>query len=102
MSNERDELADTLQQYALAEDRRDVRTWADYADAILAAGYRRTEPRWADVLTNDGKYEYTVSSDCDGSNLQKWRRMPGKLYIEDASPWEVYEPAKAATTEEAA
>lgn len=68
----------------------------DMADALLAAGYRKTEPRWADTLTNDGTYEYVVSSDCDGSHVQHWRRMPGKTYIEDASPWEPYEPEDAA------
>ena len=39
MSNEREELADVLQQFALTHDRDDSATWGDYADAILAAGY---------------------------------------------------------------
>jgi hypothetical protein len=62
------------------------------AEAILAAGYRKAEPLWVDSLTNDGRYEYTVSSDCDGSNVQYWKRVPGKTYIEAASPWEAYDP----------
>lgn len=68
----------------------------DIADAILLAGYRKAEPRWAETLTNDGFYEYTVSSDCDGANVQHWRRRPGKTYIEDASPWETFEPQESA------
>lgn len=68
----------------------------EIADAILAAGYRKTEVRWAETLTNDGTYEYTISSDCDGSSVQHWRRLPGKTYIEDASPWEAHEPEVAA------
>lgn len=65
------------------------------ADALLAAGYRKMEPRWADGLVNDGTYEYTISSDCDGSSVQHWRRTPGTVCIEDASPWEAYEPEAA-------
>ena len=52
--NERDELADELQQFALTHDREDGRTWADYADALLAAGYRKprtiTTPEELDAL----------------------------------------------------
>lgn len=65
------------------------------AHAVLAAGYRKTEPKWAETLINDGTYEYTASSDCDGSNVTYWRRTPGKFCIEDASAWEQYEPVVA-------
>ena len=68
------------------------RTTTNAVERILAAGYRKTEPLWADALTNDGAYEYTISSDCDGSNVQHWRRIPGKTYVEAASPWEAYLP----------
>jgi hypothetical protein len=44
----RDELADDLQQYALTHDRDGSKTWADYADAILAAGY--SKPRTITTL----------------------------------------------------
>ena len=102
---ERDELAGLL---FTTDNSRSVNPWSEWehckneprlveyvyamADAILAAGYRKTEPAWADTLTNDGTYEYTVSSDCDGSNVQYWRRIPGKSYTEAASPWQAYEP----------
>jgi len=71
------------------------RTTTKAVERILEAGYRKAEPLWADTLTNDGTYEFTISSDCDGSNVQYWRRIPGKTYIEAASPWEAYEPAEA-------
>lgn len=86
----RDELAAVIERaYNLNEG---MATFELLAHAILAAGYRKTEPKWADTLTNDGTHEYTISSDCDGSNVQHWRRVPGRVGIEDASPWEAYEP----------
>lgn len=99
MSIERDELAEIIQdvgEYIPGSHADDYVSPNKAADAILAAGYRKTEPLWADTLTNDGKYEYTVSSDCDGSNVQYWRRVPGKTYIEAAAPWEAYEPTEPA------
>ena len=67
----------------------------DYAFAIanglIAAGYVKAEPSWAETLVNDGTYEYTISSDCDGSNVQHWRRTPGLAYQGAAAPWQTYE-----------
>jgi hypothetical protein len=68
------------------------RTTTKAVERILAAGYRKTEPKWAETLVNDGTYEYTVSSDCDGSSVVHWRRKPAVVAIEDAAPWEPYEP----------
>jgi len=88
--SERDELAEVIEQaYNLNEG---MVTFDLLAHAILAAGYRKAEPSWADTLTNDGAYEYTISSDCDGSNVNHWRRVPGLTYEGHASPWETYEP----------
>lgn len=64
----------------------------DLTGPLARAGYRKLEPKWAETLTNDGTYEYTISSDCDGSNVQHWRRTPGTACIEEASPWESYVP----------
>lgn len=61
------------------------------ADAALTAGYRKLEPIFAPTLTNDGAHEYTVSSDCDGSSVQHWRRKPKLAAVEDAQPWELIE-----------
>jgi len=41
---------------------------------------------WSDSLENDGTYEYTISSDCDGSNAKRWRRLPEATV--PASKWE--------------
>lgn len=79
--NERDELA----QY-IADN--DEITHAELADAILAAGYRKLEPVWAEGLINDGEYEYTISSDCDGSNVKHWKRRPEMVSTLEASSWE--------------
>ena len=102
MSNERDELAALLkaERWKFARlDPKDVysggmfeQTNEEVADAILAAGYVKAEPAWAETLINDGTYEYTVSSDCDGSNVNHWRRIPGLTYEGQASPWTVYTP----------
>ena len=67
----------------------------DVADEILAAGYRKLRPIFAETLVNDGEYEYTISSDCDGSSVQHWRRKPKMAVVEDAQPWEAYEPVPA-------
>jgi len=102
VSNERDELAKLLAvtrypHIGDAWDERDDRSPAKYfsykeADAVLAAGYVKAEPAWAETLINDGTYEYTVSSDCDGSNVNHWRRIPGLAYEGQASPWAIYIP----------
>lgn len=47
------------------------------------------------TLKNDGTYEYTLSSDCDGSNVTHWRRVPGMTHEGHASPWEAYDPEPA-------
>lgn len=92
--NERDELAAVIERaYDLNPG---MASFELLAHAALAAGYRKTEPKWAETLTNDGTYEYTASSDCDGSNVKHWRRTPGKVWIEDASPWEAYNPVGGA------
>jgi len=65
------------------------------ATGLLAAGYVKAEPAWAETLTNDGTYEFTISSDCDGSNVQHWRRVPGLTYEGQASTWQTYEPEPA-------
>jgi hypothetical protein len=39
-----------------------------------------------DSLVNDGTYEYTISSDCDGSNVIHYRRTPKRVIT--AGPWE--------------
>lgn len=102
--NERDEFAravfiadnanlDTPQ---AAKDWDENREHHDYAfaiaDGLIAAGYRKITPSWEPTLVNDGVYEYTISSDCDGSSVQHWRRIPGQTYEGRPSPWEAYEP----------
>jgi len=69
MSNEqRDELAKVLQ--AAAKAPCPISFWSRayseptgygeiFADAILAAGYVKLEPLWAETLENDGTYENT-------------------------------------------
>jgi hypothetical protein len=47
---------------------------------------RESMPVWQETLVNDGEYEYTVSSDCDGSNEKRWRRLPRRVV--EASAWE--------------
>lgn len=65
------------------------------ADAILAAGWvspaeaRRREAAaavWEEFLPNDGEYEYTSTSDCDGSQQKFLRRRPERRA--ESSPWE--------------
>ena len=36
-------------------------------------------PQWQESLINDGVYEYTTSSDCDGANAVHWRRTPKRV-----------------------
>lgn len=62
------------------------------ADGLIAKGYRKAAPAWVDSLTNDGIFEYTTSSHCDGSHVTHWRRVPGLTYEGNAAPWESYEP----------
>lgn len=64
------------------------RTTTKAVERIHTAGYRKLEPIWAETLTNDGEYEYTTSSDCDGSNVTYWRRKPKMAVVEDAQAWE--------------
>jgi hypothetical protein len=64
----------------------------ELAKAPTLAGYVKAEPAWAETLINDRTYEYTVSSDCDGSNVKHWRRVPGLTYEGQASPWAIYTP----------
>lgn len=72
------------------------RTTTKAVDRIIAAGYVKAEPAWAETLVNDGTFEYTVSSDCDGSNVKHWRRIPGLAYEGQPSPWATYTPEDAA------
>lgn len=98
----RDELAELIANteypdleppWKAREDRSPVKYFSrKQADAILAAGYVKAEPAWAETLVNDGTYEYTVSSDCDGSNVTHWRRTPETAYKGEASPWAAYTP----------
>jgi len=94
--NERDELAELIQKYAAT-------TPADWlyddeakhiADALLAAGWVKSEPAWAETLDNDGTYEYTSSSHCDGTHIAHWRRKPAMRGEVSVGPWEIYEPSK--------
>jgi hypothetical protein len=62
------------------------------AGVLIAAGYVKAEPVWAETLLNDGDYEYTISSDCDGSSVRHWRRIPGMTFSSQPAPWETYEP----------
>lgn len=43
------------------------------------------EAEWLDSLLHDDTYEYTHSSDCDGSNVKHWRRTP--RFVRKAGPW---------------
>ena len=58
------------------------------ADAILAAGYRKLEPVWAEGLENDGEYEYTTTWHCDGTFAAKWKRKPKLQAQEEYQPWQ--------------
>lgn len=62
------------------------------ADVLIAAGWVKPEAAWVESLENDGTYEYTSSSHCDGTHIAHWRRKPGKTYQADPEPWEHYEP----------
>lgn len=59
------------------------------ADAILAAGYRKLEPVWAEALDNDGEFEYTTTWHCDGTFAAKWKRKPRLQALEEYQPWQV-------------
>ena len=65
------------------------------ADALIAAGWVKPETVWTETLENDGTYEYTSSSHCDGTHTVHWRRKPGKNYTANPQPWENYEPEQA-------
>jgi hypothetical protein len=92
----RDELAEVIEAgYAGSDSHCPYDHATEIAEAILAAGYVKAEPAWAETLTNDGTYEYTISSDCDGSNVQHWRRVPGLIYEGQASPWLTYTPEES-------
>ena len=97
MSTERDELVQIIRENRIrwATDTEHRESQAAQAAAILAAGYVKAEPAWAETLINDGTYEYTVSSDCDGSNVNHWRRIPGLTYEGQASPWAIYTPGES-------
>lgn len=41
---------------------------------------------FVDGLPHDGTFEYTVSGDCDGSNVTHWRRLPRIVF--EAGVWE--------------
>jgi len=56
---------------------------AAQAEALRDA---RVTPRFSDSVPNDGVYEYTSTSDCDGSNRRYLRRKP--QYHGDYHPWE--------------
>lgn len=88
--NDREELAELIWDDEACDWRQDGPN--ETADAILAAGYRKLRPKWAETLTNDGAFEYTISSDCDGSNVKHWRRIPGMTSEAQPAPWETYEP----------
>ena len=53
--------------------------------AALAAVPADGETEWAESLVNDGTHEFTVSSDCDGSNEKRWMRIPRRVI--KAGPW---------------
>lgn len=57
--------------------------------AIAALDALGLTAEWADYLTNDGVNEYTTSSDCDGSNEERWQRRPAFALRIEATPWEV-------------
>lgn len=43
------------------------------------------DTEWADGLTNNGEFEFTTTSHCDGSNLRQWKRTPA--HSAKAGPW---------------
>jgi CelD/BcsL family acetyltransferase involved in cellulose biosynthesis len=51
-----------------------------------ALEYARVRPEFDEYMPNDGEHEYTSSSDCDGSNVKHWRRLP--RYVGEHHPWE--------------
>lgn len=57
--------------------------------AIAALDALGLTAEWADYLTNDGVNEYTTTSDCDGSNEERWQRRPAFALRIEATPWEV-------------
>lgn len=66
------------------------------AAAITAAGYRLAEPAWEPSLLNDGVYEYTQTSTCDGSTVYNYRRLPRLQYQGKHPSWESCEPEATA------
>lgn len=87
----REELAALLGKHYGTSAAGDDYLWG-MADIIMEKGWVKAEPVWLDTLPNDGTYEYTISSDCDGSNANRYRRLPGKTYDEKPGKWELYEP----------
>jgi hypothetical protein len=63
--------------------------WLALAEAMADANYRKLEPVWAETLENDGRFEYTLSGSCDGTESWHWYRRPSLQAIEPASPWEL-------------
>ena len=63
--------------------------WLDAHDrdvAVKALEDARVRPEFTEYLPNDGEYEYTSASDCDGSNVMHWRRRP--RHVGEIFPWE--------------
>lgn len=56
---------------------------AAQAEALREA---RVTAEFGDTVPNDGEYEYTVTSDCDGSNVRYLRRKPKS--VGEHHPWE--------------
>lgn len=62
--------------------RRAQQAWIDAADAWkeraerAEAALARVEAQWSEGNPNDGTYEYVATSDCDGSNMAFFRRLP--------------------------
>lgn len=46
----------------------------------------RVRPEFTEYMPNDGEYEYTSDSDCDGSNVRYFRRRP--RYEGSYHPWQ--------------
>jgi hypothetical protein len=59
---------------------------ATLPDSAATAPVVSGEAEWVDGLPNDGEWEYTISSACDGSNVQHHRRRP--RYVRQYGPWE--------------
>lgn len=45
------------------------------------------ETVWLEGLEHDDEFEYTSSSDCDGSNERRWKRAPEQRAFRPAGPW---------------